>query len=270
MYESYWGLKEKPFENTPDPRFLYYSPQHEEALIRLLYAVRENKGGALVTGEYGSGKTVLSRVLMGELGKEKYSVGLITHPQLTPLQFLKEIVYQLGEDRSSPNKAKVLHLLQDMLYANMEKGKDTVVIIDEAQLIKGRELFEELRLLLNFQLNDRFLLTLIFLGQPELRPKIEAIPQLKQRLGVRYHLSTLDEVETGKYISHRLKVAGGEEKIFTEEAKGLTYRYSGGTPRRINNICDMSLLIGFGEKVKRIGEEIVKKIAQDLEEKCPD
>ena len=260
------GLREKPFENTPDPRFLYYSPKHEEALIRLLYAVREGKGGALLTGEYGSGKTVLSRVLMGELGSDKYSVGLITHPQLTALQFLKEIVYQLGEDRSSHTKAGVLHILQDMLYANMENRKDTVVIIDEAQLIKGKELFEELRLLLNFQLNDRFLLTVLFLGQPELQPKIEAIPQLKQRLGVRYHLSTLDDVETGKYITHRLEVAGGRDDILTEAAKGLVYRYSGGTPRRINNICDMSLLIGFGEKVERIDKEIVNKVARDLEE----
>ena len=148
----------------------------------------------------------------------------------------------------------------------MENRKDTVVIIDEAQLIQGKELFEELRLLLNFQLNDRFLLTVLFLGQPELQPKIEAIPQLKQRLGVRYHLSTLDEVETGKYITHRLEVAGGKDSIFMKAAKDLVYRYSGGTPRRINNICDMSLLIGFGEKVEKIDKKIVNKIARDLEE----
>lgn len=267
MYEEYWKLKEKPFENTPDPHFLYYSQRHEEALSRMLYAIREQKGAAILTGEYGSGKTLLSRVLLEELNNDKYSSALIFNPRLPPLELIKEIIYQLGSDVSSlSNKNDLLHSLNGVLYKNRNTNKNTVIVVDEAQAIGEEDSFEELRLLLNFQLNDSFLLTLILLGQPELKERIDKLPQLRQRLAVRYHLKALTEIETKEYIEHRLEVAGAKEQIFLEDAFKEIYYFSTGIPRRINNICDMALLVGCGEGVDKIGKKIIKEVAEDLEE----
>jgi general secretion pathway protein A len=267
MYEEYWKLQEKPFENTPDPHFLYYSQRHEEALSRMLYAIRERKGAAVLTGEYGSGKTLLSRVLLEELSSEQYHSALIFNPRLPPLELIKEIIYQLGSDvSSSSSKTELLHSLNEILYKNRDDNKNTVIVIDEAQAIEGNGGFEELRLLLNFQLNDNFLLSLILLGQPDLKEKIEELPQLRQRLAVRYHLKALTETETEEYIKHRLGVAGAKEQIFSEDAFKEIYYFSAGIPRRINNICDMALLVGCGEEQDRIGKKVIKEVAEDLEE----
>lgn len=267
MYRKYWRLREKPFENTPDPHFLYYSRRHEEALSRMLYVIREQKGAAILTGEYGSGKTLLSRVLLEELNQDQYQSALIFNPRLPSLELLKEVIYQLGRDVSSlSNKTDLLHSLNEILYKNKNEDKNTVIVVDEAQAIGEEESFEELRLLLNFQLNDNFLLTLILLGQPELKKKIDNMPQLRQRLAVRYHLKALTKIETKEYIEHRLEVAGAKQQIFSEEAFSEVYNFSAGIPRRINNICDMSLLVGCGEEIALIDSRIIKEVAEDLEE----
>ena len=265
MYEKYWGLTEKPFDNTPNPRFMYYSKKHEEALMRLLYAIKEEKGATMLTGEYGSGKTALSRIVIDELIKDKiYEAALITHPQLTPVEFIQEIIYQLKGEHANGSKPQLLHVMHDCIYKNFLDGKKTVILIDEAQIIKSRGTFEEIRLFLNFQLNDRFLITLILIGQPELLPKIKSIPQLEQRLGVKYHLTGLNNSETEEYIKHRLSVAGAKTEIFTQDAVRTIYAYSKGLPRNINNICDMSLLIGFGQEAKLVEKELVERVAADL------
>ena len=265
MYEKYWGLAEKAFENTPDARFMYYSKKHEEALMRLLYAIKEEKGAGMLTGEYGSGKTVLSRIVIDVLIKDKiYEVALITHPQLTPVQFIQEIIYQLKNEHLEGSKPQLLHAMQDIIYKNFNDGKKTVILIDEAQIIKNKETFEELRLFLNFQLNKKFLITLILIGQPELLKKIRFIPQLQQRLGIKYHLSGLNEDETQEYIKHRLSVAGAKTDIFTKEAIELIYKYSEGLPRKINNVCDMSLLIGFGQEAKIVDAGLLGRVVADL------
>ncbi len=268
MYEEYWGLKEKPFENTPDPRFLYYSPKHEEALTRLLYAIREKKGAAVLTGGFGSGKTVLSRALWDELqDHDRYRLIYITNPQIPTIEFIREIVRQLGEPKEGlpEKKSDLLDLLGKILERDANIGRDIVIIIDEAQLIESRETFEELRLLLNFQLNERFLLTLILLGQPELRERIANLPQLKQRLSVRYHLSNLNEKETGEYINQRLKIAGQKKELFGSETISLIHQASQGLPREINNICDLSLLTGMGKGIAKIDKKIIREVIKDLE-----
>lgn len=265
MYRAYWGLTEKPFENTPDPRFLYYSPKHEEGLARLNYAIGERKGAALLTGEFGSGKTLLSRALEALLDNTKYKMVFITNSQLPAFDFLVSIAKQLGSEKIPERKIDLLDLISEMLRRNMNIGKDTIVVIDEAQLIESHEVFEEIRLLLNFQLNDRFLMTLILLGQPELRERVNAIPQLKQRMGVRYHLDALSEEETGQYVLHRLKVAGRDQPVFKPEAIRLIYEQAKGLPREINNLCDMSLFVGFAKKLAMVEEGAVREVVKDYE-----
>jgi general secretion pathway protein A len=266
MYEVYWRLKEKPFENTPNPRFIYYSQRHEEAFSRMLYAIRERKGALILTGECGSGKTLLSRVLLGELSGEGYQSAVILNPILEPLELFKEIIYQLGGNSVSlSTKMDLLHYLNDLLYKNKDENKNTVILIDEAQAIPLQAL-EELRLLLNFQLNDLFLFTLVLLGQPELKEKMNTLPQLRQRLGVKYHLKALTQEQTKEYVLHRLMVAGAEKEIFEEGAFEKIYRFSGGVPRRINNVCDLALLVGSGEGLDKIDERTIEEVAEDLEE----
>jgi len=267
MYELYWGLKEKPFENTPDPRFLYFSDEHREAISRLTYAIEQRKGAALLTGGYGCGKTVISRVIFGKLTPDKYESALVTNPLLSPIDLLREICFQLNVkiELESP-KTELLKKLNECFYENMNAKKDTVIIIDEAQAINDLSAFEELRLLLNFQLNDRFLLTLILIGQPELKEKIGQLKQFKQRLAIQYHLTPLNEQETTQYILHRLKVAEAQSEIFVPEAIQTVWKRSGGIPRVINNICDLSLLMGFSNKVHKIDEALIQIVANDLDQ----
>jgi general secretion pathway protein A len=266
MYEAHWQLNKKPFDNTPDPNFFYYSQKHEEALSRLIYAVKERKGGTILTGEPGCGKTLLSRVLLKELSDERYHVATIFNPRLSPLHLLQEIVYQLDNAVQHSSKIKLLRAFDDILQFNRSINRNTVIVIDEAQTIGNKKSFEELRLLLNFQSNDDFLLTLVFLGQPELRDKINNLPQLKQRFNVRYHLKPLTEEETRDYIQHRLRTAGAQRCMFSDEAIAGIYRFSSGVPRRINNICDMSLLVGAAHDIAEISPVLVREVAEDLEE----
>lgn len=268
MYNDYWGFKEKPFENTPDPRFFYCSAKHEEALMRLLYAVQERKSSAMLSGECGSGKTLLSRIILNRLmNKEEYKVALVVNPAIPLLELLGEIVYQLGaENPAGERKVDILRRLNEILYSVSQAGKHTVIIIDEAQTIAEDSVFDELRLLLNFQVNERFLLTLLLLGQPELREKIEATRQFKQRLALRYHLTTLTEAETRAYIGHRCLVAGKVSPPFSDGAYKLIYEYSQGLPREINNICDLSLVIGMGERADSVCERIVGEVIKDFQQ----
>lgn len=265
MYEEYWGLNVLPFENVPDPRFLYRSSQHEEALMRLIYATKSQKGAAMLTGEIGCGKTTLSRAFIQEISGDDYEIGLIANPCLNPLDFLKEILYQLGSDKSSDSKTDLLHILNDEMMKNLNNNKKTVVIVDEAQAIESDTTLEELRLLLNFQLNESFLVTLILIGQPELRGRVAKIKQLDSRIAIRYHLKTLDLSDTIKYIIYRLKVAGLKKNVITKEAIETIHANSGGVPREINNLCDMCFLVGYNLKSKLVDSKIVKKVIDDAD-----
>ncbi|MBT9131771.1 AAA family ATPase [candidate division NPL-UPA2 bacterium Unc8] len=264
MYEEYWELSKKPFQNTPDHEFLYLSSEHEEALMRMRYAVQECLGAAMLSGVFGCGKTMLVWALLAELG-ENYKSAVVSNPALDATELLREICYQFGIKEDLPhNKTDLMHLIDRILRNNINDGKDTVVIIDEAHLIGDMMVFEELRLLLNLHLKDRFLLTLILVGQPELEEKITNNKQLSQRIAIKYHLDRLNKEDTKNYIYHRLKVAGRTEAIFNEETIGAIFEVSGGIPRRINHICAMSLVIGFGRKVKTIDASIVKEAAESL------
>ena len=178
MYTDYWKLTIKPFENSPDPRFLYHSAQHDEALMRLLYAIQSSKGAGLLTGEYGCGKTLLMHTIVNELSSGQFDIAYLTNPRWSASELVQEILYQLEITADGTKRIEMLHSLNDFLFENVRNGKHTIIIVDEAQIIADYETFEELRLLLNFQLNDRCLLTLFLVGQPELKDIVKKIPQM--------------------------------------------------------------------------------------------
>jgi general secretion pathway protein A len=264
MYEGYWGLAEPPFNNSPNPKFFYLSPEHEEALVRLVYTVRHRKGCAMLTGEYGCGKTTLSRALIQRLEAERYEIALLTNASWSPLDFLREVLYQLGVETQDKSKPELLHQLNDVFFRNFQAQRDTVVIVDEAQLIEDEGVLEELRLLMNFQTDDRFLVTVLLIGSPELIGKIRRLKHLDQRIAIRYHLNTLDSAHTGAYIAHRLRMAGRETPIFTEEAIKLIFDFTRGTPREINNLCDIALLIGYSKRLTEIDEKVIAEVIKDV------
>ncbi len=265
MYEPYWKLEAPPFESTPDPRFLYLSKQHEEGLTRLLYVVKSHKGAGMLTGVFGCGKTLLARVLFSEMEKGGHRFIHITNPRLDDLELLRMIAYGLGVPTPSVRKADLLIVIEDSLKNTLRDGKNTILIIDEAHTIQDVGLFEEIRLLLNLQEGSRFLLTLFLLGQPELREKVEANKPLAQRIAMRFHLEQFDQTDTQQYILHRLNLVHATHPIFTEEAIKLIYEVSGGIPRRINQICDMSLFSGWAKKAEQIDPEVVRDAVSSIE-----
>ena len=261
LYENYWGLASAPFQNVPDPNVFFLSIQHREGLARLLYAVKHNKGAALLVGDVGCGKTTLSRALILQLAEERYDVGLVTNPSLPGNDFLEEIDLQLGIAPANTSKVALLRGLNDRLLSNAQAGKDTVLIVDEAHCIRDPDVFEELRMLLNFQLNDRFLLTLIMMAQPEIKEMVGRIQQLDQRIAVRYHLKPLDQAETVHYVTYRLQKAGAKRSLLSEEALQLVWQRSGGVPRAINTLCDLCLLEGYASRAKVVDAVLVKRVA---------
>ena len=261
MYEAFWGLGERPFENSPDPKFLFPSAEHRQATEMLTYAAQARKGGAMLTGDYGCGKTLLIRVLVQELEQNGVQTAVINYPKLTGIELLRDTLYQLGGEATSNSRLKLSRAIGQVLHENVRNGKHTVLIVDEAQVIEKKSILEELRLLLNYQLNDRFLMTLLLVGQPELREQVAALPQLEQRLSVTVHLHTFDLVDTAKYVSYRLGIAGASRPLFTPDAVEKIYERSFGCPRRINNIGDLCLWQGFQSKVSEVDTDIVESVA---------
>lgn len=254
MYESYWGLTEPPFSLTPDPRFLYMSRGHEDALMMLHYAITRNKGAAMLSGDIGLGKTTISRKLLDLLDPIRNRVVLIVNPILTPVQIIQEILAQMEVPTVSRNRQVLVQELHKHLLEHYERGQRIVVMIDEAHLIRSAATLEELRLLLNCQMNDQFLISLVLLGQIELRGKIAKVPALEQRLAVRHTLKPLDVNETGEMILHRMRVAGfnGEQNPFTPDAVFEIHKFTKGTPRLTSQVADNALLIGMVQKAKLI------------------
>ncbi len=265
MYEAYWGLTEAPFSLTPDPRFLFMSRGHEDALMMLHYAVTRNKGAAMLSGDIGLGKTTVSRRLLELLDPVKNRVVMIVNPILTPTQIIQEILLQLDIKCDSKNRQVLVAELHKQLLTWYELGKRVVVIVDEAHLIRNSGTLEELRLLLNCQMNDQFLVNLLLLGQIELKAKLKKVPALEQRLAVRQSIKPLNEVETGEMIMHRMRVAGytGENGPFTPDAIFEIHKYSKGAPRLISQIADNALMIAFARKLKMIDGFLVHEIVSE-------
>jgi type II secretory pathway predicted ATPase ExeA len=263
MFEAHFGLREKPFRKTPDPRYLFLNESYEEALEQLLYAVEE-RDLALLTGEVGSGKTLLSRTLVDRLG-DRYEVGMILNPRLSPRQFLRTVVSELGVKEPRFHAADLLHQIHDRLLELDEANRPALLIVDEAHLIPGKGTFEEIRLLTNFQLDDRNLIAVVLIGQPELRERLQhrSYRALTQRIGAQFHLLPLDEPDSTAYVRHRLRIAGGKDDVFTEGALRVLHRASGGLPRVLNHLATQALLEGLGRGVTTVDEEIAAAAAED-------
>lgn len=265
MYEAFYGFRERPFSKTPDPRFLFLSRGHREALARLQYAVEE-RDIVLLTGEIGCGKTTLSRALTDTLDGH-YRVMLLINPRLTPLEFLRSLALRLGIADPARFKTDLLEQLGTALYASYEQGICPVLVVDEAQLVPHKETFDEIRLLTNFQLDDRNLLSVILIGQRELRQRLRhrAYEPLRQRIGMQYDLQPLSQAEVAEYLDFRLVAAGGAPGLFNAGAVSRLYHYSAGIPRKINHAASLALLEGFGREARLIDEALLDCVMLELD-----
>ena len=266
MYREFFGLKEKPFNVTSDPSFLFLSRVHKEAFSHLLYGIKERKGFLEITGEIGAGKTTLCRAILNQLDS-KTRTAFIFNSNLPELQLLQCILEDFGLEVHRRNKVSMLRQLNNFLLEELSKGNNIVLIIDEAQNLKPY-ILEEIRMLSNLETDKEKLFQIILVGQPELRKKIDspALIQLKQRIAVKFHITALEKDEIDKYIYHRLSVAGSAGDIqFPQEAIDAIYGFSGGIPRLINLICDKSLLAAYVMETKVVGLPIIRKSISELE-----
>lgn len=267
MYTSFFGLGEKPFAITPDPRYLFMSERHAEALAHLLYGITEAGGFIQLTGEVGTGKTTIVRSLLERMPGHA-DVAVILNPQLTPVEFVLTICEELGifmRDEDATSIKDLVDLLNRRLLEAHAKGRRIVVIVDEAQNLMPATL-EQVRLLTNLETASQKLLQIILIGQPELREVLDRVElrQLAQRITGRYHLAPLSRTESASYVNHRLKVAGANGEIFSSSALREVHRLTGGIPRIINVVCDRALLGAFTQEQHRIGPGMIREAASEV------
>ncbi len=265
MYEEYYGLKAPPFNITPDPAYLFFSRRHRQAFEHILFGVSERKGFIQITGEVGAGKSTICRKVLEEL-REGYATALILNPVMTQIQLLRTILRELGLDDRGNDRVRLVQRLNEFLLARATAGEDVVLFVDEAQDMSD-ELLEQIRLLSNLETDERKLLQIVLIGQPELRAKLAqpALRQLRQRITVRYHLGSISRSETESYILYRLEVAGANGRpTFSRWALGAIHRHSRGVPRLINAICDKALLCGYVEGRDRLGWWQVRRAIREL------
>lgn len=266
MYQSYFGLSEMPFNITPDPKFLYLSPTHQEALQHLLYGLQERKGFIVLVGEVGCGKTTLCRRLLNEIEDSHWDTALILNPRISETEMLKAILGELGETPRDGGLHDLIAQMQEVLIGRITQGREIVLIIDEAQNLSF-EVLEQIRLISNLETDKQKLLQIILMGQPELKD-ILALPelrQLRQRILVHYELNPLTKNDVAHYIRHRLSLAGSEGRPqFTNWASRKIHRYSKGIPRIINNVCDKALLASYIRDADEVNYWDVRRAIKDV------
>jgi len=263
MYETFYGLKEKPFNLNPDPDFLYMSRVHEMACIHLEYAIMENKGFVIITGEIGSGKTTLINYLLRKI-PEDIEIGIINNTLVKPSEFLRMICKEYELPVESADKTTLLTHLHTFLLEQFSRGRRVILIVDEAQNLPDVTI-EEIRLLSNLESEKHHLIQIILVGQPQLKEKLQqkSLEQFVQRVTVHCHLDALDKAEVADYVRHRLQVAGAaEQNLFTDDALRAVYKYSLGIPRLINILCDTALVYGYADEKRVIEREIVESVAE--------
>lgn len=264
MYKEYFGLKEKPFGKTPDPRYLFLSRGHEEALARLEYAVEE-RDLALLTGDVGCGKTTLSRALMDRCGAA-YRFIMIFNPRMSALEFLRSVAHGLEIGQPARTKDDLLHQITTSLYKLYQADLCPVLVIDEAQTITDLEVFDEIRLLTNYQMDDHNLMSVLIMGQPELRHllRTQSMEPLKQRISLQFHLKPLSLEETMEYLDFRIATAGGTAGLFTPDAVQAIHELSEGVPRRINALATNSLLVAYGSDLAVIDASVIQEVRDEV------
>ena len=267
MYKEFYKLQRNPFEITPDPSFLFLSPRHREALSILYYGVQRRKGFVVLTGEVGTGKTLLIGYLMRLLKESGIACSYIFNSRLSALEFLRYVALDLGLASAGKNKAKLLHEFSKYLIARYQKKQTTVIVVDEAHSL-ATDVLEEVRLLTNLETAEQKLLQVLLVGQPELAERLDSfeLRQLKQRIALRAHLEPLDLEETKGYVRRRLRVAGAcpDDNLIPDETIATVYQYSGGIPRLINTICENALITTFARQLTVVPPEIIEETADDL------
>ena len=269
MYRKFYGLTRNPFELSPDPYFFYPTPRHNEALANLTYGILRRKGFVVVTGEVGTGKTLLVRCLLDVLNRNQISFAYVFNPRLSGLDFLRYVLTDLRLVNVGKTKSEMLMQLNNYLIARYRRGTTAALVVDEAQLLNW-ELLEEIRLLTNLETAQQKLLQIVLVGQPELDRKLASphLRQLKQRIGLRCRLLPLGPDELRGYIERRLELAGAGSQgrtIFSEEVMNSIYKVSRGIPRLVNTLCENSLVSGYAKQKQQITPEIVDEVAADFE-----
>lgn len=269
MYKAFYHLKRNPFEITPDPSFLFPTKKHNEALAALFYGVKRHKGFVVLTGEVGTGKTLLLRCLLQVLkASNDVAYAYVFNGRLSPLEFLQYVSADLGLAASGKNKSELLRQLATYLIARSQKKLITVLVVDEAHHLSA-DILEEIRLLTNLETSQEKLLQILLVGQPELDEKLDSVElrQLKQRIAFRSQLTALDLNETKGYIERRLQLAGADgsaAELFPAAAIAAVYRHSGGVPRLINTICENALIAAYAKQSPNVTAQIVDDIAVDF------
>jgi len=265
MYEKFYGFQEKPFDLHPDPDYLYMSRGHENTYTHLEYAIVENKGFVVVTGEIGSGKTTLTNYLLNKIG-EQIQVGLINNTNILPAQFLKMVCTEFELDPKTNDKAELIDIFSGYLIDQFAAGERVVLIIDEAQNLTN-DTMEEIRMLSNIETEKHHLIQIILVGQPELKFKLQQsnLKQFVQRVTVHCHLKGLEKDEVSEYIRHRIEVGGSKRlDIFKKDTIERIADYSRGIPRLINVLCDSALVYGFADELDTIDTDILENVYDEL------
>lgn len=267
MYQTYWRLKQKPFENAADPRFYYPAESHQAAMLKLRYAVENRRGAGLLVGPSGSGKTLVATMLRGSLGEQNTPFVHLVFPQMSSADLLAYLADELDGDgcpAETPSVQSSVHRIERFLSDNVARERHAVVAIDEAQLINDAQTLEALRLLLNFEPNGTPALTLLLVGQPSLLTTVERMPHWEERLGVKCLLRPFNESETAAYVEHRLRVAGSSRSIVEPDALPTLQELTNGIARRINRLCDLALLVGYAEEQSTLSAGHFESVCREL------
>jgi general secretion pathway protein A len=265
MYESYFGLKERPFSISPDPRFIYLSAQHQEALAKSQYAISQKMGISTVHGDIGAGKTSLARRLWEQYAADSdFHFAFLVHPNSpSPFQLIKEIRREFGDVRPRRSLADELNELQRFLIEQHQNGKTNVLVVDEAHKMKP-PLFDLLRQLLNFETSTAKLLQIILFGQNELAAKLDRMSELKDRVTIFGALTSLTREDADALIGFRWRTAGGDKHPFKPEALEAIFKYSRGLPRKICKLCDNALIRAKSSEVASVDEDIIDLVAEEI------